>query len=200
MNVRIAHLASFNAGNWIDDHLEMTQYTVKIWMITQTSDAEEQSIAVRRLRHFIYTQLESTVFIDAAQSDKCVELTLAGLNITTLPEKPAEQLVGIMLFHKLNAIMEERIAVLEIEISAGDAVIYLHGDHETSENLTVPDWWTVSDLTHSDIVLTESDKVVSIPQATPWRELDLAWPESVATDVAGNIVVFANFKPADDTK
>ena len=201
MNVRIAQLLCFNAGSWYDNELEMNQYTVKLWMITQSESPLEQNIAFCRAKHFIHNKLESTIFIDSEDS-KCEAFVQTGLNITTLPGDPADQLIGIMLFHKLNAIMEGRIAVVEVEISAGDAVVYLHGENETSESLPIPDWWTSADPIHSDYSPPDSDKVLSIPQVTTWRELDLGWQEDEEQDdtPTGNIVVFADFKQTDDTK
>jgi len=199
MNVRIAQLLCFNAGAWYDGELEMNQYTIKLWMITQSENALEQNIAFRRAKHFIHNELESTIFIDAEEEIKGEQLVQSGLNITTLPGDPADQLIGIMLFHKLNAIMEGRIAVVEVEISAGDAVVYLHGENETSDELVQPVWWSSPDLTHSDIVSTESDKVLSIPHS--WRDLDLDWPkETVIEKDTGNVVVFADFKQPNDTE
>lgn len=198
MNVRIAQLLCFNAGAWYDGALEMNQYTVKLWMITQSVDSLEQNIAFRRAKHFIHDELENTIFIDS-EDPQCEKFVQASLDLTTLPGDPADQLIGIMLFHKLNAIMEGRIAVVEVEISAGDAVVYLHGENETSEELPIPDWWTSPDPIHVDYVPTDSDKVLSIPQGTTWRELELAWPTEV-DHATGNIVVFADFKQTDDTK
>jgi len=199
MNVRIAQLLSFSAGTWYEDHLEMNQYTIKLWMITQSTDTEEQNTAFRRAKHFIYSQLDSTIFVDS-EDPKSAEFAQLGLNITTMPGEPADQLIGIMLFHKLNAIMEGRILVIEVEISAGDAVIYLHGENETSEGLLRPDWWSTADLTHSDITVTESEKILSIAGSTAWRDLDLAWPDAETEEPTGNIVVFADFKQTDETE
>ena len=197
MNVRIAQLLAINAGLWYDGMLEMNQYTIKLWLITQTISSEEQNIAFRRAKHFIYSQLENTIFMDSADP-KCEQFAQAGLNITTLPGDPADQLIGIMLFHKLNAIMEDRIRLLEVEISAGDAVIYLHGENETSEALIQPKWWSTADLVHNDLVATDSENVLSIP--TAWRDLELDWPGSLDQNETGNIVVFANFKQSDETE
>jgi hypothetical protein len=194
MNVRIAQLLSFTAGAWYDDALEMNQYTVKLWMITQTENTLEQTIAFSRMKHFVYTQLDSTIFVDSANV-KAQEFVRSGLDITTMPGDPADQLIGIMLFHKLNAIMEGRIAVVEVEISAADAVVYLHGENETSESLVQPNWWHSADLDHSDIS-NDPDNVVSLHPEAAWRDVGLAWPtEETAVDSAtGNVVSFADIK------
>jgi hypothetical protein len=199
MNVRIAQLLSINAGAWFNGALEMNLYTIKLWMTTQTFSTQEQHTAFQRAKYFVYDQLENTIFVNAADP-KCAELAQAGLDITTLPGDPVDQLIGIMLFHKLNAVMEDRIRLLEVEISAGDAVIYLHGENETSDELISPAWWSTADLVHSDFVPADSDKVVSIAQSTAWRDLDLAWPDAPADTAHGNIVVFADFKQPDATE
>ena len=200
MNVRIAQLLSFNAGAWYDGGMEMNEYTAKLWMITQSPDPEEQNIAFRRMKHFVYTQLDSTIFVDSDDCDKCVELANAGLSVTTMPGIAVDQLIGIMLFYKLNAVMEGRIAIVEVEISAGDTVVYLHSENETSENLIIPDWWTSADLAHNNLELSGTEKVLSIPQNNAWRDLDLAWPDQATENETGNIVVFADFKQPNDTK
>jgi hypothetical protein len=194
MNVRIAQLLSFTAGAWYDDALEMNQYTVKLWMITQSENTLEQTIAFSRMKHFVYTQIDSTIFVDSANA-KAQEFSQAGIDVTTMPGDPADQLIGIMLFHKLNAIMEGRIAVVEVEISAGDAVVYLHGENETSESLEQPNWWHSADLDHSDIS-NDPDNVVSLHPEAAWRDVGLAWPsEETAVDSAtGNVVSFADIK------
>jgi len=199
MNVRIAQLLSFSAGAWIDGNLEMNQYTVKLWMITQSISEEEQNIAFRRMKHFIYYELDSTIFIDEAEREKCNEFVKAGLGVTTLPGMAADQMIGIMLFHKLNAIMEGRIGVVEVEISAGDAVVYLHGENETSDDLKQPDWWSTPYLVHS-IVLDYDENIVSLRPTITWRDLDLNWPESEELTESGNTIVFADFKSSNDTE
>jgi hypothetical protein len=200
MNVRIAQLLNFTAGSWYDNSLEMNEYSIKLWMITNTYSPLEQNIAISRAKYFIFDQIENTIFINSGEKSKCVDFHRVGLNVTTMPGEPADQLIGIMLFHKLNAIMEDRIKIVEIEISNGSGVVYLHGENETSEDLTQPDWWSSADLTHCDLDLTDSEKILSIPQCNAWRDLELAWPDKDSEDDSGNVVVFADFKQTDDTK
>jgi hypothetical protein len=199
MNVRIAQSLSINAGAWYNDTLEMNTYFIKLWMMTQSSSEQEQNIAFRRMKHFIYYELDSTVFIDLAEKEKYTELAQAGLNMTPLPGSASDQMIGIMLFHKLNAIMEGRITVVEVEISAGDGVVYLHGENETSDDLDQPDWWSLADLAHSDLV-HNTENIVNLRPVTTWRDLELAWPETDTPTDPGNTIVFADFKASNDTK
>ena len=98
--------------------------------------------------------------------------------------------------------MEGRITIAETEISSamGDAMIYLHNEIENPEIISQPAWWTSADLDQCDTDLLDTDKVVEMPNAQAWRELDLAWP--IGTDNAefGNTIVFADFNKTNATE
>lgn len=195
------------AGIHYDGRLQMNEYSVKAYMMTNTEDPADHNIALNRIKHFVYNELESTIFVDIDDIEQCTLYANAGLNITTMPSAPVDQLIGIMMFTKFTAITEERLIIGEIEISSalGDGVIYLHGENENVSDVIVPVWWTSSDLVHND--LTDTDKVVTMHKGSVWRELELQWPDiedntddMPAVDETGNTVVFADFKRLDDTK
>lgn len=202
MNVRLKYELPFTAGIYHNGGFCMNNYNFKVLMVTTTTDAEDQTIAFDRLKYFVYNCIESTIFIDASNTEQCNKFIQAGLNITTLPGAPVDQLIGIMLYHKLNAVMENRMVVYETELSSavGEYMTYLHSDLEDLTDLEQPAWWNIPDLTHSDVKQEDLENVVAIPQATAWRDLDLAWLDESADSDTGNVVVFANFKPDNDTK
>jgi len=202
MNVRLKHDMHFTAGIYYNDQLRMNNYNLRLWMTTVTKNPEDQNTAFERIKYFVYTQLDSTVFVNDSHSDACQRLASAGINVTTMPGEPVDQLVGIMLYFKLNAITEGRIDIVETELtsSLGENVTYLHSDFEDSEGIEQPAWWTTADLVHSDIVPRESDKILSLAQNTAWRDLDMAWTETPTEADTGNVVVFANFKQTDETE
>jgi hypothetical protein len=171
-------------------------------MATVSDDPDDQTTAFERLKYFICTCMESTIFIDADETEQCNRYVQAGLRITTMPGAPVDQLIGIMLYHKLNAVMENRMIVFETELSSaiGEYMVYLHSEEENTVGYVQPEWWTTADLTHSDHVAANSDNVVSIPQATAWRELDLEWLDNIDDNNSGNVVVFADFKKPNDTE
>ena len=199
MNVRLQYTMNFTAGVHYHQQMIMNNYTLKMFMITNTPVAENNNIAFERLKYFI-TELDSTVFVNSQDQTACQRYLDAGIKITTLPADPVDQIIGVMLFHKLNAIMEERIIMVETELSSllGDNMIYIHSDNETADNLVIPDWWTTADLVHCDTDLIDNDKILAMHQAGAWRELDLAWPDTNENNQTGNIV-FADFK-RDETE
>ena len=203
MNVRLKHDLQFTAGIYHDDKLIMNNYTLRLWMTTNSENSVDQTISFERIKYFIYTQIDNTIFINSNQKAQCTLFSKAGLDITTLPSDPVDQLVGIMLYYKLNAIVEERMIIMETEISStyGSNMTYLHSDFENTTGYKQPDWWTTPDLIHSNFVLSnKSEKVLSIPPSTDWRELELAWSDTPLSDSPGNVVVFADFKQPNETK
>jgi hypothetical protein len=191
----------FTAGVYYADQLRMNNYNLRIWMTTNSTDAADQSTAFERLKYFIYTQMESTIFINQANEDQCQALADAGLDITTMPGEPVDQLIGIMLYYKLNAIVEGRMIIQETEIAStmGENMTYLHSDFETTSGYEQPDWWTSADLAHSDLIQDESENIVSMPANMVWQDVDLGWSLPTEADNSGNIVVFADFKKPNGT-
>jgi len=202
MNVRLKYDVTFTAGVYYDGALRMNNYSLRLWMTTNSENPTDQNTSFERIKYFLYTQIDSTIFINSTLEDKCQQFAQAGLNITTMPGDPVDQLVGIMLYYKLNAITEDRMTIVETELSStyGENMTYLHSEFENTLGYKQPDWWTTADLTHSDFVPVESDKIVSIAQSTAWRDIDLAWSDMPTSDAVGNIVVFADFKQPNETK
>lgn len=202
MNVRLRYELPFTAGIYHNGRFCMNNYNLRVLMATVSEDPDDQSTAFERLKYFVYTCMESTIFIDASETDQCNRYAQAGLRITPMPGEPVDQLIGIMLYHKLNAVMENRMIVYETELSSavGEYMTYLHSEEEHTVGYVQPEWWTAADLTHSEFAPANSDNVVAIPQATAWRELELEWADDLADDNTGNVVVFADFKQPNETK
>ena len=200
MNVRLQYTLPFVAGVHYDDQLIMNNYLLKVYMITNVHDADLTNTAFERLKYFVNEEMFSTVFVNGNSQDVCKRYIHAGIRITSLPNEPVDQIIGFMLFHKLNAIMEERISVLEIELSSslGDHMVYLHNDQENTEDIEMPAWWTSPDLVHCDLSLLNNDSNTVPLHSAIWRDLNLAWPEEQVTQETGNIV-FADFG-RDETK
>ena len=202
MNVRIRHNMTFTAGVYYDGETRMNNYVLTLSMITHSTDAVSHNVAFERLKYFVYNCLDSTVFVNQVHEDQCGLLTSAGLSITTLPGDPVDQLIGLMLYYKINAIMEDRILLDETEISSvlGENMVYLHSENETIDIGEIPNWWTTSDTLHNDYVIPGTDKIVAMRANNIWRELELAWPESATVSESGNVVPFRDFKPNNETK
>ena len=197
MNVRLQYPMSFTAGVYYDGALRMNNYHMRLFMTTATEDPESHNIAFERILYFVTMCVESTIMINQDEVEQCQKLQAAGLSITTLPAEPVDQVVGMMLYCKLSAVMEGRIAITDFELSSdlGDQIIYMHSDNETMGPFEAKGWWHNADLTHSDTSEPSSENVMSLNLANPWADAELAWP--VADKSTGNTIVFADFGKND---
>jgi len=179
----------------------MNGYELTVYMVTNVRESELTTKAFERLKYFINDEIDSTVFINSNEQEACRLYNAAGVKITTLPKDPVDQIVGVMMFHKLNAIMEDRISIIETELSShlGDNMIYLHSENENTEDIEIPKWWTTPDLTHFELEFQDGDTIFKLAPGnySVWSDLGLDWPNEEPKET-GNIV-FADFGK-DDTK
>lgn len=179
----------------------MGNYTLTMSLLTQTLDPVDQNIALDRVKYFLFNEIHSTVFINQADSDQAESFTDIGLNVTTLPQEPVDQIVGIALYYKLNAIMEGRMKLTELMFSSdtGDNVEYFHNENEQTVLFPAQGWWHEPGLRHSDIVAEDEqappgNNVIAL-SPTPeseWQEQELSWNQAEVTNDLAQ-VVFANF-------
>jgi hypothetical protein len=204
MNVRLKHTMSFTAGIYYGEEICMNHYTVTMHMLTNKGSAESYNTAFERIKYLVYNELDSAIFISISQQDKCKQLSMAGLKVITMPGDPVDQLIGLMLHYKLNAIVEDYILIEETEISSilGENIIYLHSNDEQVNLESIPSCWTSTDLLISEYVSPKTDKILTMHSTNSWHDLGLSWPDNKNTETteSGNIVVFADFKPNHDTK
>jgi hypothetical protein len=203
MNVRLQYDTVFTAGIFYGGQLMMNNYRLKLDIITISSEVDDHNIALDRMKFFIHNQLSHSVFINSADTDRCQKLISAGIKITNLPEEPVDQIIGIMLYCKLNAMVDDCLAVHQITISSelGDNIAYFHCDDESLGPLETPGWYTNNDTSHCDLANFEI-KVVDIQQRLSWKDLGLSWKINQATEdnnSKDNTVLFADFTK-DETR
>ena len=199
MSVRLQYDLEFLGGVYYNDLLQLNQYNVTLALSTQTVDPAEINIAMERLKCFVLGELENTVFINQTLIDRAELMSMMGINITTLPEEPVDQIIGIMLFQKLNAIMEGRMTVdsLDVSSSMGDNVWYQHDAEDGAGPFVQTGWWNDPGPIHSSLPMSGKDSNVVKLSDNHWRDYELDWPDTVASE-SGNTVVFANFPKNED--
>jgi len=194
MNVRLQRDLDFLAGIYYEDRLQMNSYSVSLSIVTRTADTKSINIAMDRIKAFVYGELDSTVFMSTANLERAELMSIMGINVTTLPEEPVDQIVGMMLYYKLNAIMEGHMEVTQLDISStlGDDVWYQHNEEDASGPFDKDGWWHRPTIQHDD--LEPADEPANVVKVVPnaWVEYGLMWPETETAQTA-NTVVFANF-------
>jgi hypothetical protein len=193
MNVRLQYNLEFAGAVHIDGHLQLNQYQVNLDLQTCVRDRAAINIAMDRLKIFMHGELANTVFINQAAKERAEMLQIMGANVTTLPEEPVDQIIGMMLYYKLNAVMEGRLVITQLDVSSvlGDSVWYQHSEDDSAGPFAAEGWWHQANTQHDSIESTVMpDNVVKVT-STGWNEMRLDWPDNSVQ--SANTVVYANF-------
>ena len=195
MNVRLQYDTEFLAGVYFEENLQINSYSVNLSFTTRVSDSKAINVAMERLKYFLHCELGDAVFINQAHREHAEMLYTLGVNIVTLPEEPVDQIIGMMLYCKLNAVMEGRMIITGLDISStlGNEVWYRHDEDDALGPLSQDGWWHKPSLQHHDIDLDDTPENVVKVQNQGWAELGLTWPEETSHK-PNNTVVYPDFK------
>jgi hypothetical protein len=182
--------------------LIMNNYTITLKLLTITTDHNNQNIALDRVKYLVEQCLTDTVFICDSEDDQIELLRAAGIGVTVLPEEPVDQVIGMALFSKFNAIMEGNMLVRSILLSseAGDDIIYEHDSAEDNHPFeNAGGWWNNHEPTNAlESAAGQPDTLVILPVGKLWREVGLEWDAGADVETQENILVFAEFKNDKD--
>jgi hypothetical protein len=194
MTVRLQYNLEFLGAVHFAEELQLNAYQVNLNLITNTKDVVKINVAMERLKTFVNSELANAVYIHQDQVDLAGIMQMIGANIVTLPEDPVDQIVGMMLYCKLNAIMEDVILVTSIDISSslGDGVWYQHDEEDGLGPFATDGWWNLPTVQHESLPQPETDSKVVEVRPNAWAEYGLLWPEQTTVSKEHS-VVYANF-------
>lgn len=200
MNVKLKKVFNFSTGLVYDNEFSVNYYTVTVHMTLLAENEYKQNIAYERLKYWIDYVLANSILIHDA--DPMIEKWLATeQRIIMLPDQPVDQLVGIMLFLKLNAILEEIFVITEVELSStvGDDMGYIHTYAENLGPMDYDGWWNDSRPTwvNQTKKQTKNGKVIKLGRTPEWKELELSFDEDGNDSPSTDSVVFVNFSKDD---
>ena len=183
-NVRIGFSPTFTAGVYFDSGVIMNTYSVDLQMITKSSNTVDHNIAMERCKYIIYEQFCDSIIIGDEDKKLAKKYQDVGFRTLILPNEPADQLTGLALYCKLQAVTEDVMDVLDISLRStlGGGVSYLHNDEETVGPYDKQGWWNEAGPSCSTLPSTRR-KIVTLNNPT-WKSLELDWdngeePETV---------------------
>jgi hypothetical protein len=190
MNVKIEYPAEFLAAAYWEDSVMMNSYAVRCEMITNTRDSREQNIALERLKYVLFMQIQNSVLVDHREKAAIKRLQAAGMRTVILPEQPVDQIIGMMLYSKLDSVMEGRMTVTQLKLSSelGENVTYFQTDNETIGPFAQKGWWNSAEPSVSDS--KDGGKIVSIKGTTTWQLLGLDWGDKEEENKGNTVVAF----------
>ena len=198
MNVKIGYTTQFIAAVWWNNSLVMSTYNVTFKLITAGMNPANTNTALDRLRYMVEEYLNDRVFINHTEVDQIKRLQAAGINVVIMPEEPVDQIIGMMLYSKISAVMEGHMLVRGVLLSstAGDSVIYEHDNSESLDPFNAVGWWN-SATPVCEEEKKSREKIVKITAGNQWRELGLEWIDDSEPEDA-TVLVFSEFKKHED--
>jgi hypothetical protein len=180
----------------------MNLYQLDADFDVSTTDISEQNIAIERIKYFLNDCLEHSIFVSQTETHAIQKYVDADIKVCTLPEEPYDQIIGIMLMVKLNAITEGRLVITDLSISSAmsDGVFYNHSIEETVGPFNESGWWNESNpkMSHS-LKPNKSKKVVKLVKScNNWDDVWLGWEKISLPNDTSNEVVFVSFDNKTD--
>jgi hypothetical protein len=178
MNVRLKHSMSFRAGVHFNTRFFICEYTLNLWLSTGTIDIHEQNVALSRIQKMIYHEFSDCVFVNQADTKQIKLYKAANMKVSDLPDDPLDQIVGIMLYCKLNAVAEGRLVIHELELASdqGDNMFFCHSAEENIGPFSAQSWWHDSSRKISNIKGLDKN-IVAMQDRMNWAHYGLDWGE-----------------------
>jgi len=179
MNQNLQYSVDFAGAIWYNGSLQMNLYSVQLQMQVTGTRAEFTTVALERIKAFVLSELNNVVFIDSQHENEAEMFDALGVNICTLPHEPHDQVIGIMLFCKLNAITEGHLTISQLDISSslGDDVWYQQTMEDDLGPFAQTGWWHNRGCQKHNLAAVLDNNVVKV-SALGWNEYNLEWPEA----------------------
>lgn len=173
---------AFFAGIHLENSYMINLYECDMSMVINTDNVREQRVAIERVTHFVSNYLTNCVMVSSTDKAAIEKYEAAGLRLCVLPEEPYDQLLGLVLLNKLNAIMEDKIVITDMTFGSKlSDYIKFHITQEEAETV-YPEkaWYNDCSVAIKETPKKKKDKVVKLFEPDEWEKFDLTWQEKKA--------------------
>lgn len=177
MNIRISKTWEWNSGIVLGKEFCINDYAASIEMFTEGDNEADHRRALERAQWWFQDVLQDAVLIEYDDTLRAA-YEKTGQRIIALPYTPIDHVILMMLYCKLNAIMEQRLVVSQIHLSStvGNRVTYSHHMDDDLMGFEVDGWW----CEHHPIWANNTqrplpDSVINIDRQLEWHDLGLTW-------------------------
>lgn len=182
MASRIIKEMSFLAGLHFEEKFMINLYEFQMNITVHTDDSREQGIAMERIMYLVDGHLSNSVIISETETAQIEKYTEAGHKLCVVPEEPYDQIFGLILLNKFNAIMDGKLEVTDM-IFGSKLSDYIKFDISKEEAVAMfPDnsWYNHNNLLLRDVPKKKKEKVVKFCNIDEWAELGLNWKEKAS--------------------
>jgi hypothetical protein len=178
MNLRIAKSWEWSSGIVLDGGYVINDYQATVEMQAPSDNEAEHLRALERQRWWIGDVMQDAVVM--AYDDRLVNLyQQTGQRVIALPYPPFDHTLLVMLYCKLNAIMEQRLVISQIYLSSqqGQGVVYSHQAEDDLFDFVLDGWWCESHpVWANSSPRADQESVIALERMPDWHDLGLAWP------------------------
>lgn len=161
------------------DHPRVISYMVTVSMTSTSMHSAYTNTAYERMRHWMTSIMRDAVIIDKNHPDLETWQT-TGARCMVFPDDPVDQLVGIMLCCKLNAMCQGHLEVSSVVISSelDEDISYYHAQEDDEGPFSDSGWWNDSRPNWDSIVKRrkKNTNVINLRREPEWKDLELDWP------------------------
>ena len=186
------------------DDIVPNTYECTLGISPTTNNTEYQNIGFERIKFFLRNICQNSVLISIHNKKFNALKKLTCSNIITLPDEPYDQLLIVLLFHKIDAILEEHFYCdyIVLESFQGENVKYqFNAEYDSTfvddtnyfsdklKEKKLP-WWYRGDTSTSD---TFKDMTIDVPFT--WDDVGLSYKNNKKKESKGEIVNLKQFVP-----
>ena len=190
MNVRFRSSYTIFANTFLQKYLQANRYQIVVDFLIHSEDADEYNIAVDRASYFMHALCSNAIFVKEDDIEKFPELDNMGCDVIVLPEEPNDQIIGLMVFCKLNAIMEGRVSVTDVSIKShvGLDYEYLHNEEEFIGPFEDSGWWNDSDVgIRNTEDMSDENREIYLESLPEWSTIGLDWGGDIPSPELRNV-------------
>ena len=179
--INVKRQFSFQSLIYFSQNILINTYQLNVELSINTECIHEQTVALERCKYFIHEAMQNSLLINESEIDAIIKASSFGLKLCVLPEEPYDQILSLMFYKKLNAILENKMIVNVVELSSflGDDVKFVCDNHDNLGPFDLPGWWSDNDAKLSCPVFTnKKEKVIRIIKyPTDWSAVNLLWDD-----------------------
>lgn len=186
------------------DNIVPNTYEVCLGISPTTNNIKYQNTGFERIKFFLRNICQNSVSISIHNNNFEVIKKITVSKIMTLPDEPSDQLLVVLLFHKIDAIIGKHFNCdyIALESFQGENIKYQYDSEYDSSFIDekvyftgklkekkLP-WWYRDDTTIGDTFDN-----MSVKQQYTWDDLDLSYSRKKKTEIRGEIVNLKHFSP-----
>ena len=179
--INVKRQFSFQSLIYFNENILINNYQLNLELIINTECIHEQTIGLERLKYFIHETIQNCLFINQSEIDAIIKASTLGLKLCILPQEPYDQIISLLMFKKLNSILENKMTVNSVELSSflGDDVKFICDGHDNLGPFHENGWWCDIDCKLSQPVFTnKKEKVIRIIKyIIDWNDVNLCWDD-----------------------